>query len=251
MTWLFLSVALLGGAGWIIERRKRLLLETEKDSVLWADVQVRPGPSAMDTHQQLDDILPDGQSPAEKARSIFVTAIGETTSRREATLIDLHQLEGKVTRRRLRGDVFDAVLLLQQHLVDFRYTSPWAFLELRELYKTLDRQKEWEVARQAFRKRFGQNAPTWDAPSTADAQLADDRQLCKELLPLWPYRESRMFVLRWVLGDSTMRQKCMGPPMLPLGVYRDLLFIDGMLDSVMRAKQDRVDTDLAGLEITE
>jgi len=219
--------------------------------VLWADVQVKPGPSAMDTHQQLDDILPDNDNAAEKARSIYVTAIGETTSRREATLIDLHQLDGKITRRRARGDTFDAVLLLQQHLIDFRYTSPWAFLELRELYKTLGRQKEWEVSRQAFSTRFGQNAPAWDAPSTVTASLSDDRHLGRELESLWPYRESRMFVLRWMLGDPTVRRKAMGPPLLPLGIYRDLLLLDSMLDDVIRAKQDRVDTDLAGLEITE
>ena len=242
ITWLFMSAALLGGAGWIIERRKRRLMEMEKDSVMWADVQPAPGASAMDTHQGLDDILRDGQSPAEKARAIFVTAIGETTSRREATLIDLHQLDGKITRRRVRGDLFDAVLLLQEHLVDFRYTSPWAFLELRELYKVLGRNEEWDIARGAFRQRFGQNAPTWSAPSTEKTCLLDDAQLSSEVARQWPNRESRMFLLRWMLGDPAMRQKGMGPPLLTLGVYRDMLFLDTLLDEVMVAKPKRVDS---------
>ena len=117
--------------------------------------------------------------------------------------------------------------------MDFRYTSPWVFLELRELYKVLDRQSEWDVARDAFRKRFGQNAPQWASPSTEDAQLLDDAQLCAELTSYWPYREARMFVLRWMLGEHEMRQKCSGPPLLALGVYRDIMELDPILDEVM------------------
>ena len=250
VTWVSMSAAMLFGIGWVLERRKRRGLEVEKDSVMWADVQLTE-PSVLNTHQSLDEILPDSPDPAESARAIYVSAIGDTTSRREATLIDLHQLDGKITRRRQRGDLLDAVLLLQQHLVDFRYTSPWAFLELRELYKMLGRQTEWEVARVAFRNRFGQNAPAWDQPSTEKTELADDAGLCDELTLTWPYREARLFFLRWLLGDPRMRQKGMGPPLLPLGVCRDLLFLDTMLDDVIRAKQDRVDTGMMGLEITE
>lgn len=240
-SWLLLGTALLAGAGWLVERRRRLLLETEKDSVLWADVQP-PGPSIVTTAHGLDDILPDSPNPAESARAIYVTAIAETTSRREATLIDLHQLDGKLVRRRDRGDAFAAVLLLQQHLADFRYTSPWVFLELRELYKGLERRHEWDVARQAFRHRFGQNAPAWDAPTTAGLELAADKQLCGGLTRHWPHREARMFVLRWMLGENEMRQKCSGPPLLGLGVYRDLLFLDTLLDRVMAARPALTDS---------
>jgi hypothetical protein len=236
-----MGFATLAGFGWVIERRRRRALETEKDSVLWADVQP-PGPSIVTTAHGLDDILPDSPNAAESARAIYVTAIGETTSRREATLIDLHQLDGKLARRRDRGDAFAAVLLLQQHLADFRYTSPWAFLELRELYIKLDRRKEWEIARSAFRHRFGQNAPAWDAPSTAASGLLEDAQLCGELVRHWPYREARMFVLRWMLGEHEMRQKCSGPPLLGLGVYRDLLFMDSVLDDAMVARPAPVDS---------
>ena len=162
------GLALLAAAGWLLERRRRRQLETDKDSVMWADVQPA-GASVVTTAGGLDDILPDSPDADEAARAIYVTAIGETNSRREATLIDLHQLEGKLARRRAKGDTVAAVLLLQQHLVDFRYTSPWAFLELRELYKLLDRPNEWEIARDAFRDRFGQNAPPWAAPSTVGA----------------------------------------------------------------------------------
>ncbi|MDB5872839.1 MAG: hypothetical protein JWQ07_2281 [Ramlibacter sp.] len=231
-TWLLMGAAMLASLGWMVERRRRRLLEIEKDSVLWADVQP-PGSSIVTTAGGLNQILPDSPNPAEAARAIYVTAIGETNSRREATLIDLHQLDAKLSRRRQRGDNVSAVLLLQEHLVNFRYTSPWVFLELRELYKALDRGKEWEVARQAFGQRFSQNAPAWDAPSTAGAELLADTQLCHEVERHWPYREARMFVLHWMLGEQEMRHKGSGPPLLALGIYRDLMLLDTMLDDVM------------------
>jgi hypothetical protein len=229
LAWGLGAVAAMAAIGWIVERRRRRLAEQEKDSVLWANVQP-PGSSIITTAGNLDDILPDSPDPAEKARAIYVTAVGETNSRREATLIDLHQLHGKLRRRRERGDVAAAVLLLQQHLVDFRYTSPWVFLELRELYQLMGRQNEWDVARVTFRQRFGQNAPAWEAPSTEGAQLADDTQLARELSRHWPYREARIFFLRWMLGDPEMRNKNCGPPLLPLGVYRDMMLLDHVLD---------------------
>lgn len=223
------GIALVSSIGWVIERRRN---RRESDSVLWADVQ--PAASSIVTRvNSLDDILPDNPNPAEAARAIYVTAIGETNSRREATLIDLHQMDQKLQRRRKRGDVVAAVLLLQQHLVDFRYTSPWVFMELRELYKELALQQEWEVARDAFRARFGQNAPQWSAPSTADAQLLDDTHLCEGIMGQWPHRPARMWILRWMLGEHDMRVRAMGPPLLPLGVYRDLMLLDSVLDDAM------------------
>lgn len=235
------AAALLATVGWLMERRHRLSLESEKDSVMWAGKPLA-NPAMATNADRLEDILPDSPDPAEAARTIYVTAIGETTSRREATLIDLHQLHGKLTRRRLRGDTVAAVLLLQQHLVDFRYTSPWLFLELRELYKQLDRQKEWDIAREAFSKRFGQNAPAWGAPSTADAELAEDPQLSREITRMWPYREARMYILHWMLGEHEMRQRCSGPPLLSLGVYRDLMALDNVLDVMMVMRSPNADS---------
>ncbi|RYF40613.1 MAG: hypothetical protein EOO25_12145 [Comamonadaceae bacterium] len=234
------GAALLATVGWLVERRQRILLEGEKDSVMWAGKPLANLAQATNA-DRLEDILPDSPDPAEAARTIYVTAIGETTSRREATLIDLHQLHGKLTRRRARGDTVAAILLLQQHLVDFRYTSPWLFLELHELYKVLHRQKEWDIAREAFRKRFGQNAPAWAAPSTADAGLADDPQLAREITRMWPYREARMYILRWMLGEHDMRQRCSGPPLLSLGVYRDLMTLDHVLDEMMVMRSPNTD----------
>lgn len=241
MTWVLAGAAVLACIGWLVERRRRRLMLMEKDSVFWANVQP-PGASIITTAGGLDDILPDSPDPAEAARTIYVHAIGETNSRREATLIDLHQLHAKLRRRRDRGDNVAAVLLLQQHLVDFRYTSPWVFLELLELYKLLDRLTEWDVAREAFKQRFGQNAPLWSNPSTEGAQLADDHQLCEELAQHWPYREARMFILRWMLGEPEMRQRCIGPPLLDLGVYRDLMLLDQVLDEVMVVRPKAADS---------
>ncbi len=227
-----MSATAVFGIGWIIERRRRNLLETEKDSVMWADHQPA-GPSIVTTAGGIDDILPDSPNPFEAARAIYVTGITETASRREATLIELHQLDGKLQRRRKRGDSNAAVLLLQQHLVDFRYSSPWVFLELFALYRQLGREKEWEATRAAFRGRFGQDAPAWDATVPGDHQLTDDTHLCDGLVRDWPYREARLFIMHWLLGDQRMRKHSSGPPLLALGVYRDLLMIDGVLDEVL------------------
>lgn len=241
------GIALLASLAWMFERRRTL---REQDSVLWADVlpvasSLRSGGSL------LDDILPESPNPAETARAIFVTAIGETSSRREATLIDLHQLQRKLERRRKHGALVAAVLLLQQHLVDFRFTSPWVFLELRELYLALNRHPEWEIARNAFRARFGQNAPLWMSPSTADAQMLDDSHLCSGLSCKWPYRAARMWLGLWMLGEDEMRHRAMGPPLLPLGVYRDMMMLDDLLDNVMLVRpQPAVAEDSAVIRAT-
>jgi len=227
--WLVTGFAVLASAGWLLERRRRRRLETEKDSILWAGVQ--PPASSIITTLGDDETAPAGLPPV--VAPPRPPAFGESASHREATLIDLHQLDGRLRRRRARGDLLGAVALLQQHLVDFRYTSPWVFLELRELHHLLAREQEWELAREAFRVRFSQKAPLWQAPSTADAQLADDAQICGELMPEWPYREARMVVLHWMLGAPENRQPGFRPPILALGVYRDLLFLDRVLDPIM------------------
>lgn len=239
-SWLLGAGLLVATAAWLFERRRRRLLMTEKDSVMWADVQP-PGSSIITTAGGLDAILPDSPSAAEKAREIYVAQISETSSRREATLIDLHLLNAKLRRRREKGDHVAALLLLQQHLVDFRYTSPWVFLELREQYLQLGRQKEWDAAREAFKQRFGQNAPVWTAPSTEHVEFAHDLQLCKEIVRCWPYREARIFILRWMLGDPESRQRAMGPPLLALGVYRDMMLLDHILDEVMVVRPRQAD----------
>lgn len=157
----------------------------------------------------------------------------QSHSRREATLADLHQLHARLQRRRERGDSQGAAQLLQQHLADFRFTSPWVFLELRELYRELGARSEWELAREAFRQRFGQNAPAFEAPSTVRSELAEDRQLARDLVRCWPQREARLFVLRWMLGEPPLWLQSLGPPLLGLGMYRDLLLLDLLLDQVL------------------
>jgi hypothetical protein len=228
--WVLLGLAALASAGWVVERRRRRELETEKDSVLWADVQP-PGTSIV---TNLDHVL--GEELADADREGNATAPLQSTtiaSRREATLIELHQLDSKLRRRRVRGDLLAATLLLQQHLADFRFTSPWVFLELRELHHLLGREQEWELAREAFRARFAQRAPVWQAPSTAHVQLADDAAICEEVAAQWPYREARMVVRRWVLGEGESGEDHGPVPILALGVYRDLLFLDRLLDRIM------------------
>jgi hypothetical protein len=224
-------VAPLACVGWWLERRRRRRLETEKDSILWAGVQP-PGSSIITSGSEVESM--PGMAPAADVKaSVSLPPVGESVSRREATLIDLHQLEGRLRRRRERGDLLGAVEVLQQHLAGFRYTSPWVFLELRELDHLLGREQEWELAREAFRTRFAQKAPLWQAPSTAEARLADDPEILRELIPEWPYREARMVVLRWMMGEPEIGQMTYRPPILALGVYRDLLFLDRLLDEVV------------------
>ncbi len=230
LTWVFASVALAAGVGWLYERRRRVRLEVDGDAGLWPTA---PGAHRRESTPGIDETFPDGREIVEAARPVYVTVIGDTPSRREATLVDLHDLNWKLRKLAGRRDFKAAAELLEQHLVDFRYSSPWVFLELRELYQSLERREEWELVRDAFRTRFGQNAPQWNAASTAGEEIANDRQLCGDLLRKWPQREARMFILRWTLGDAQSRQKGSGPPQLALGVYRDMLLLDSILDEVM------------------
>jgi hypothetical protein len=237
--WVLIALAALATAGWIVERRRRRKLETEKDSVLWADVQP-PGSSII-----TGGGLPSGDpaaAPDGPASASASTLAGTPGSRREATLIDLHQLDRKLWRRRARGDLLAAALLLQQHLAEFRFTSPWVFLELRELEHLLGRGQEWELARAAFLARFGQRAPMWQAPSTADAELVRDALIAQELVPHWPYRGARMVIRRWVLGEPEAASVEQPVPILALGVYRDLLFLDRVLDAVMISLPEPADS---------
>lgn len=231
VTWGLATVALAAGVGWLYERRRRIERERGADSALWPTVR---GKLPVKTSRRpAEDTVRNSGPSDEGLPSIQVFAISETTSRREATLVDLHVLLGNLIKLRAKRQPAAAVDLVEGHLVDFRYTSPWVFLELRELYQQLDQREEWELARDAFRARFGQNAPRWSAPSTAADELADDAQLGKELARKWPRRETRMFILRWMLGDAASRQKNFGPPQLTLGIYRDMMLLDAVLDEVM------------------
>lgn len=232
--WAIGGFVIFGALGWLFERRLQRRHAADRAAALLARPRRTRPPETIAAG--LDRILPDGPDPAEAARAIYVTGIGDTLSRREATLAELHHLYGKLQRRRRRKDTVAAVLLLQQHLTDFRYTSPWLFLELLELYRQLDLREEWEVARDAFRKRFGQNAPPWSSPSTVHASLADDPQLALEVARRWPFQAARMGFVRWILGEHAQRQRNIGPPLLPLGIYRDMMLLDGLLDEVMQPR---------------
>lgn len=231
VTWALASLALAAGVGWLYERRRRLQLQAEGVQEPWYGVPTsqRRLPSA-----GVDETFPEDGEIVDAAKPVYVSVIGDTPSRREATLVDLHDLNTRL--QNLRRNPTAATELLEQHLVDFRYTSPWVFLELRELYQQLDQREEWELVRDAFRNRFGQNAPPWNSPSTAAVEIAGDQQLCGDLLRKWPQRDTRLFLLRWMLGDALSRQKSSGPPQLALGIYRDMLLLDAILDNVMASK---------------
>jgi hypothetical protein len=229
VTWSLASLALAASVGWLYERRRRVRLETEGLPLPW-----HSAPAAQQRRTQVDETFPEDGEIGEAARPVYASVIGDTPSRREATLVDLHDLNHRLANFGRNPEA--AAELLEQHLVDFRYTSPWVFLELRELYQRLGQREEWDLVRDAFRTRFAQNAPQWEAPSTTGAELANDKQLCGDLLRKWPQREARMFILRWMLGDAQSRARSSGPPQLALGIYRDMLLLDAVLDDVMAAK---------------
>ena len=234
VTWSLASLALAAAAGWLYERRRRQRMEIEGDSAMWP---TSPGqPERRTPRAGVDETFPEGGEILEPAHPVYVSVIGDTPSRREATLIDLHSLDAHLYILNTKRNFTRATELLEQHLVDFRYTSPWVFLELRELYRKLDQREDWELVRDAFKSRFGQNAPQWNAVSTAHDEIANDKQLCSDVVRKWPKREARLFILRWMLGDALSRQKSVGPPQLALGVYRDMLLLDAMLDDVMTTK---------------
>ena len=233
LTWPLASVALAAGVGWVYERRRRVQLQMEADSALWPTR--RGAASKQSVPSGLDVTLPNSADLNSAAVS-YASVLGETASRREATLVDLHKLHESLEQLRVKRNFGAAAVLLEEHLIDFRYTSPWVFLELRELYRELKQADEWELARDAFRARFGQNAPQRSAQSTASASLVDDQQLSQDLVRKWPYRDARLFILRWMLGDSLTRKKNFGPPLLPLGVYRDMMQVDLLLDEVMATR---------------
>lgn len=233
LTWSLASVALAAGVGWIYERRRRMELQLEADSALVSSRRGVANKRAAPTG--IGETLPGIPAPSSGPIS-YASVLGETASRREATLVDLHQLHESLLQLRVKRKFGAAAELLEEHLIDFRYTSPWVFLELREQYRELDQAEEWELARDAFRARFGQNPPPWKAPSTATETLADDQQLCQDLVRKWPYRDARLFILRWMLGDALTRKKNFGPPLLALGVYRDMMMVDLLLDEVMAVR---------------
>lgn len=240
ITWALASMALAAGVGWIYERRRRVSLENQGGSASWP---IAPAGRRRVLTVGVDETFPEDGEVAEAARPVYATVIGDTPSRREATLVDLHNLDERL--QNLRRSHTAATDLLEQHLVDFRYTSPWVFLELRELYQRMDRREEWELVRDAFRSRFGQNAPQWNAPSSVNDEIANDQQLCGDLQRKWPQRDARLYIVRWMLGDSTSRQKSSGPPQLGLGIYRDMLLLDSILDEVMVAARPAAPAVLA------
>ncbi len=222
------ATALVAGLIWVRRRRARKAVAEAGESVLWADEQS----DLSEPHTRpnsLEELLPDGLSASEKARAVYVSPVGDASSLREASLLELHQLSAKLLRRKQRGDHMAAMMLLHEHLHSFHQTSPWVFLELREHYRFIDKRAEWEVARIDFRKRFNQTAPHWVAPSTADVGLMEDSRLLQELSDLWPTRPTRDWMSKWLLGESERWGKPFSLPILGLGVYRDMLLLDRVL----------------------
>lgn len=215
------GIAAFATLGWLYERRRRIAF-TGDGTIAWAHEPHAEAKAA------LDKMLPDGPTPDESARSIYEGLGPANGANRRANLGDLQTLARSLGRRWRRMDWDGAQALIERHVADFRETSPWVFQELLLVLRERQRESDWEAPAAAFQRRFGQKAPAWGADLQAWATLADDTQLGTEISRLWPSNDSRHWISRWMLGDSGAEPGT-GPPLLPLGVYRDMLLLDNVL----------------------
>jgi hypothetical protein len=212
---------------------RRRIMKPDTDPMAWAgNLKVAHGKASIDT---MNDELPGGPA-GDRATMVLGSGEGqvETDSRREASMIDLQNLNRRISRRDRAGGPSGGcrgaaqapagVPLHQSH------GCSWSCMEL---YTHLQQPAEWESASELYKTRFRQSAPKWEAASTRDAELLNDLQLVSEVIPRWATRTGRMWIRRWMLGDPSTRKKMSGPPLLALGVYRDLLFLDEVLDVLL------------------
>lgn len=147
---------------------------------------------------------------------------------RSATLEELSEVS--VSLSWLVTRPFDAEQLLLKHLKRFSHTSPWVLLELRELRErcapSTEEQRALEDAE--FIARFGVHAPPYRVPRS-ESGVGDDRQLSTQLVRSWP-ATARQCITHWMLGSPSGKRPSTGMPVLDLQVYRDLLFLHGVLE---------------------
>lgn len=144
---------------------------------------------------------------------------------RTATLQDLHEIQERLAsigNNRIAGQQ-----LLERHLEQHEHTSPWILLELRNLRGSRHHLGADEE-RAEFARRFGVRPPTdTDWARRRDAVLRDE-QLCRQLEQSWPL-SAKSVIATWLLGTPDGRRPRHGMPLLTLGTYRELLFLDSLL----------------------
>ena len=151
--------------------------------------------------------------------------------RREASMRDLQELDVQLQSCRGAQQAVAAVELLQQHIQRHTRTSPWVFLELHQALHETEQPEQWTALRSKFKTQFGQTAPDWSGvlPVTS---LEADPKLKSELTRLWPGTPTRLWIERWLLGTGSAPGT--GPPMLDLGIYREMLWLDRYLGEIIR-----------------
>lgn len=140
-----------------------------------------------------------------------------------ATLQDLHDLHARLADK---PNPISQKGILEDHLEHFAHTSPWVLLELRAVRG--HRYHLWadeEVPE--FSRRFGVRPPGERDWARREDGILRDAQLCDELTASWPH-DAKAVIAFWMLGSRTGDPPPLGMPLLTLGAYRDLLFVDSL-----------------------
>ncbi len=117
--------------------------------------------------------------------------------------------------------------LLEEHLESHAHTSPWVLLELRDVRGP--RHYLWaQEEREEFARRFSVRPPTDADWARRKDALLRDTQLCELLQESWPLSTKSLITI-WMLGSPDGSRPRRGMPILTLGTYRELLFLDSLL----------------------
>lgn len=133
-------------------------------------------------------------------------------------LIDLHD---KADFFLSIGETGQAIGVLEAHVHDQVDTSALAWLDLLDLYHSLDKRADYERLRGEFRERFMAQVPDFDHFGQAGDSLEDYGRAVDRIVALWPSRK----VLD-VIAESISRQP--GQPdaePFSLEAYRELVLL--------------------------
>lgn len=171
-----------------------------------------------------NDTLPAAQTTAPEAVPAAPQVAPTVRPAQVASLQDLHDLQ---ERLELAGNRISRQRLLEDHLEQHAHTSPWVLLELREVRGS--RHYLWaDEERTEFARRFAVRPPSDRDWARRHDAILEDPQLGAHLQSGWPL-ETKSVITRWMLGSYDGRPPRHGMPVLTLGTYRELLFLDGLL----------------------
>ncbi|MBC5764636.1 hypothetical protein [Ramlibacter albus] len=119
------------------------------------------------------------------------------------------------------GHADQAASVLEAHVHDHVETSPVVWLDLLEMYHSLDRQADYERIRAEFAAQFNAHVPDFDNYRMQSNGLEDYRRALSRIVALWPSPR----VLE-VIEESIFRKPgTPGAETFDLEAYRDLLLL--------------------------